>query len=360
MRSTSDPGPNLLVAAHPARRGGQPRLPGEGPRLPAATPGGPDGLPLRHRLRRPPPEAYERLLLDVMLGDPTLFTRTDEVEAPGVRHADPRRLGRPARPRPPDYVAGTWGPDAADRLLASAARPWRQNLMTARRRRRPARDVREPNEAGPPPVLAWRVAATSSIEGIQQEFARIWTPPVPWAHRRRPRRASSIGRVSARTSVMNLVVVAPPAGNTASAVAAIIHDLTGRHPSRTLIVTPARSRRPVPGSTSNIQAHCMVASVAGTGDVRRDDLPDHAAARPAATSRRSSPRCSSTTCRSPLWWPDEPPPADPHERRTCSRSSDRLVDRRLPSWHGSRPSPSDGLWQDVPGAPSGRDLGLCV
>ena len=29
----------------------------------------------------PPPEAYERLLLDVMLGDPTLYTRTDEVES---------------------------------------------------------------------------------------------------------------------------------------------------------------------------------------------------------------------------------------------------------------------------------------
>ena len=39
------------------------------------------GLPLRRRLRRQPPEAYERLLLDAMLGDTTLFTRRDEVES---------------------------------------------------------------------------------------------------------------------------------------------------------------------------------------------------------------------------------------------------------------------------------------
>ena len=49
----------------------------------------------------PPPEAYERLLLDVMLGDPTLFTRTDEVESAWrfITH-DPRRLAAARRPRP--------------------------------------------------------------------------------------------------------------------------------------------------------------------------------------------------------------------------------------------------------------------
>ena len=49
----------------------------------------------------PPPEAYERLLLDVMLGDPTLFTRTDEVESAWrfITH-DPRRLAAARRPPP--------------------------------------------------------------------------------------------------------------------------------------------------------------------------------------------------------------------------------------------------------------------
>ena len=46
----------------------------------------------------PPPEAYERLLLDVMLGDPTLYTRTDEVrKCLAVHHGDPRRLAAARR-----------------------------------------------------------------------------------------------------------------------------------------------------------------------------------------------------------------------------------------------------------------------
>ena len=47
----------------------------------------------------PPPEAYERLLLDVMLGDPTLYTRTDEVESAWrFIIANPRRLETARRP----------------------------------------------------------------------------------------------------------------------------------------------------------------------------------------------------------------------------------------------------------------------
>src|SRR5262249_24410420 len=58
----------------------------------------------------PPPEAYERLLLDIMLGDPTLFTRTDEVQSAwrfitAILEAWPR----PEAPPPVTYVAGSWG-----------------------------------------------------------------------------------------------------------------------------------------------------------------------------------------------------------------------------------------------------------
>jgi glucose-6-phosphate 1-dehydrogenase len=64
------------------------------------------------------PEAYERLLLDAMRGDATLFTRADEVEAQW-RFIDPilagwRELGAPLA----GYAAGTWGPDEADAVLA--------------------------------------------------------------------------------------------------------------------------------------------------------------------------------------------------------------------------------------------------
>ena len=74
----------------------------------------------------PPPEAYERLLLDVMLGDPTLYTRTDEVESAwrfitSILDA----WQQPDAPPPVTYVAGSWGPEAADALIAADGARWR-------------------------------------------------------------------------------------------------------------------------------------------------------------------------------------------------------------------------------------------
>jgi glucose-6-phosphate 1-dehydrogenase len=71
------------------------------------------------------PDAYERLLLDVMSGDSTLFMRRDEVEA-AWRWVTPileRWSG--TRDRLPTYAAGEWGPDEADGLLSSIGRRWR-------------------------------------------------------------------------------------------------------------------------------------------------------------------------------------------------------------------------------------------
>jgi glucose-6-phosphate 1-dehydrogenase len=74
-----------------------------------------------------PAEAYQRLLLDVMLGDSTLFTRRDEVEA-AWKLLDPLLNAWSAEPAEdfPNYEAGTWGPAAADELLGSPARRWRR------------------------------------------------------------------------------------------------------------------------------------------------------------------------------------------------------------------------------------------
>jgi glucose-6-phosphate 1-dehydrogenase len=74
----------------------------------------------------PPPEAYERLLLDVMLGDPTLFTRTDEVESAWrfvtpILDAWDKGYGPPVT-----YSAGSWGPPDADQLLARDGAKWRR------------------------------------------------------------------------------------------------------------------------------------------------------------------------------------------------------------------------------------------
>jgi glucose-6-phosphate 1-dehydrogenase len=74
------------------------------------------------------PEAYERLLLDAMSGDATLFARRDEVEQAwtfidAIEHAWHQN------PEPPplsEYAAGSWGPTEADELLARDGREWRR------------------------------------------------------------------------------------------------------------------------------------------------------------------------------------------------------------------------------------------
>ncbi len=74
-----------------------------------------------------PPEAYERLLLDALLGDSTLFIRRDEVEAAwGLVTAVHDGWADQAAPAFPNYEAGTWGPGAADALLARDGRAWRR------------------------------------------------------------------------------------------------------------------------------------------------------------------------------------------------------------------------------------------
>ena len=74
-----------------------------------------------------PPEAYERLLLDALLGDSTLFTRKDEVEAAwGLVSAIHEGWAGSPPPAFPNYEAGTWGPAAADVLLAREGRVWRR------------------------------------------------------------------------------------------------------------------------------------------------------------------------------------------------------------------------------------------
>jgi glucose-6-phosphate 1-dehydrogenase len=73
-----------------------------------------------------PPEAYERLLLETMLGDSTLFARRDEVETAWA-WLDPLLNAWAADPRGPEsYPSGTWGPEAADKLIERDGRKWRR------------------------------------------------------------------------------------------------------------------------------------------------------------------------------------------------------------------------------------------
>jgi glucose-6-phosphate 1-dehydrogenase len=63
------------------------------------------------------PEAYERLILDTLLGDGTLFTRADEVEEQWLLVDSIVAAWQRDRPSFPNYAAGTWGPPSADDLL---------------------------------------------------------------------------------------------------------------------------------------------------------------------------------------------------------------------------------------------------
>jgi glucose-6-phosphate 1-dehydrogenase len=73
-----------------------------------------------------PPEAYERLILDCILGDNTLFAREDEVLA-SWRILDPvlEYWASAQEENLPSYTAGSWGPKKADELLKTDGRKWR-------------------------------------------------------------------------------------------------------------------------------------------------------------------------------------------------------------------------------------------
>lgn len=79
----------------------------------------------REAFKTAPPEAYETLLLDVMLEDATLFMRADQVEAAWsviTPILEARDLIDPTDF--PNYQAGTWGPEAAEALIARDGRSW--------------------------------------------------------------------------------------------------------------------------------------------------------------------------------------------------------------------------------------------
>jgi glucose-6-phosphate 1-dehydrogenase len=75
------------------------------------------------------PEAYERLLMDVVRGNTTLFMRRDEVEA-AWSWIDPAiREWERSSEAPKSYVAGSWGPSAATALIERDGRTWHEELV---------------------------------------------------------------------------------------------------------------------------------------------------------------------------------------------------------------------------------------
>jgi glucose-6-phosphate 1-dehydrogenase len=72
------------------------------------------------------PEAYERLILDVLLGVPSLFPQDEEVEL-SWQILDPiEEFWAQSGTKPDGYTAGTWGPASADAMMARDGRSWRR------------------------------------------------------------------------------------------------------------------------------------------------------------------------------------------------------------------------------------------
>ena len=150
------------------------------------------------------------------------------------------------------------------------------------------------------PQLRWMSRATT-IDEIEKELSRIWAQPpmvMDMGHE------SSKRMAAARTSVMNLVIVAGD-GETGARTAETISRLTGRHPSRTLIVLLADPDGP-PWLDGRIQAHCMLP---------RADAPESCTEMVYLTAGGETGRHLAALV-TPLlvhdlpvttWWPGEPP-----------------------------------------------------
>jgi glucose-6-phosphate 1-dehydrogenase len=78
-----------------------------------------------HAFTEASPEAYERLILDVLLGDPPLFPRHEEVEL-SWKILDPIEEFWANERAPEQYAPGSWGPASADALMARDGRAWRR------------------------------------------------------------------------------------------------------------------------------------------------------------------------------------------------------------------------------------------
>jgi hypothetical protein len=182
-----------------------------------------------------------------------------------------------------------------------------------------------PNE----PILRWRSRA-KSIEEIEQELTRIWS---------QEDRALDVDldgdhvndrHIAARTSVMNLVVIArrPEVGERS---AATIQRLTGRHPSRTMVIQPADPDGPS-WLDAQIVAHCVTPSV---------DAPETCAETIHITSGGESGRHLDAIV-APLlihdlpvtvWWPDEPPFGSVVVDDLLAMADRLIVDAS--GWHGT-------------------------
>lgn len=195
------------------------------------------------------------------------------------------------------------------------------------------------------PVLRWNTRA-HSVAGVEAELARIWssvslTTPGDGGEPER--------RVAPRSSVMNLVVIAGRS-EIGERIAAIVEGLTGRHPSRTLVVSQADPDGPS-WLDAQVQAHCMLP---------RDGAAETCAELVYLTVGGPSGQ-HVAGCVSPLlihdlpvtiWWPGEPRLDSPQTTELLEMADRVLVDGS--AWSG------DGLARLVAMSRLPREFGVAV
>jgi glucose-6-phosphate dehydrogenase assembly protein OpcA len=183
------------------------------------------------------------------------------------------------------------------------------------------------NHAPGEPALRFRARA-HSIEEIEQELARIWAQPDLTVDLDGD--GVSERHIAARTSVMNLVVVARRM-EVGERCAATIQMLTGRHPSRTMILSSADADGPS-WLDAQIQAHCVLP---------RADAPETCAETIYVTCGGEAGRHIDAIVAPllihdlpvTLWWPDEPPFGSEPANDLFAMCDRLVVDGA--SWHGT-------------------------
>lgn len=222
--------------------------------------------------------------------------------------------GRPDATRPPSEVGGTAGSTPTPGGPPSAV----GSPTTATTDRAPTeRSVGQP-------VLRWQTRARS-IEEIERELRRIWAEPVLTT----TVDGVEARHVAARTSVMNLVVVArrPELGERA---AATIAALTGRHPSRTIVLTALDPDGPA-WLDARIEAVCVLP---------REDVPEMCSEfiylrAGGEAGRRLGAIVTPLLIHDlpvTLWWPGNPPFETPPFEEAVALADRLIVDGS--SWSG--------------------------
>ena len=277
----------------PAGRGDHAPVRGQGPGSRARRPLRDDGLHLRLRVQRGLAgrvrDAHPRCPPGRRIA---VHARRRGRGGVGHRRSDRQRLGGRTRARLPELRRR----DVGARGGRGAAGPRRPALAPDLGIERVAAEA--PARIGIP-RLRW-TARAQSIAGIETELARAWSSQDPGPHE-----PGDMGRhMAARTNVMNLVVVARRP-ELAERCAATMHWLTGRHPSRTIVIQSADPDGPS-WLDARIEAHCVEP---------RADAPETCAETIYVTCGGEAGRHLSAVA-TPLiihdlpvtvWWPGEPP-----------------------------------------------------